>query len=128
MNDWVIAGPIIVLCWGTIALLFWRLPDFRRTFLHYWHPKRVAQRMHLWAAGTRLMRPKSREDVLEAIREHHRALGVPVDDLTDEELIANIQRLTTAMREAGISAQDANRRMKAFAAALDAVEGPRWTS
>ncbi len=56
---------------------------------------------------------------VRAVREHLAALGYPLDDLTDEEVVEGVDRLGRAVASTGVSAQEAaeslNRVMKAIA-------------
>lgn len=55
--------------------------------------------------------PRTREEALLKIRIHSRAMGVPLDNLSDQEIEEMIRSMAAAAAEAGMTAQEAGEAM-----------------
>ncbi len=68
---------------------------------------------------------EKRAAVVARIREHYKALGIPLDELSDRQIELGVRQLAVAAREAGMSNGEATEAMrKAVESAGKRESGP----
>ena len=64
-----------------------------------------------------------KEQVISRIREHDKALGIPLDSLSDREIEHGVRQLAAAARESGTGSKEATEAMRQAAEAAKRERG-----